>query len=482
MPSADNFAISQLHEDLLIRVIQTLLSGTRGGRQVQLPTREQRTHLRGVCRRWNRIVLDSPMLWKEVELRVQSTHQATLDDELRRLRFSLDRGGDVMRHLVLNIDAPLAETNATPLLDAIRAEQNWVHVSITSSGASISSSLFAPLQPSHPISPWRFLRFLHIAEPQVLSIVPQVCSFNLSPEDAPALREVVAGIGAGDLRQCILPWGQLSHISLGPFANNVSDYLEVLSRCLRAEKCVFEPPAWATRDELPPAVDNTLSSPLPIRSFCIQFPRFTSRATALMDRLSTPELKELSLSSTSLDVASDVGAIQSAERLIRRSMCNITALQLGVNNLGPRNPELLAPILNAVSESLLSLSLVMYGAATSYFTTVAPGLPRLKVLQLVNTGHPLIIWRDSDVGNVVRWAQTWTSSISAVLPEGQLSKRKDETHLTYVWISEPNVGFFNLHKNPDYCRNGRSDTTHPAVQQLNEDGWHLDIIVVGPGS
>lgn len=160
-------------------------------------------------------------------------------------------------------------------------------------------------------------------------------------------------------------------------------------------------------------------------------------------------------------------------------MCNITALQLGVNNLGRRNPELLAPILDAVSESLLSLSLVMYGAATSYFTTVAPGSPQLKVLQLVNTGRPLHAWRNSDVGNVVRWAQKWTSSISAVLPEGQLSKRKDETHLTYVWISELNVGFFSLHRNPDYCRNGRSDTTHPAVQRLNEDGWNLGIILVG---
>jgi hypothetical protein len=145
--------------------------------------------------------------------------------------------------------------------------------------------------------------------------------FNLSPEDPPALREVVAGIGAGDLKQCILPWGQLDHISLGAFSNNVSDHLEVLSRCFRAEKCVFEPPAWAIRDELPPAVDNTLSSPLLIRSFCIQFPRFTSRATALIDRLSTPELEELSLSSISLDVVSDVGAIQSAERLIHAVRC-----------------------------------------------------------------------------------------------------------------------------------------------------------------
>ena len=407
---------------------------------------------------------------------MHSTHQDALADELKRLRFILKKGGDVKRHFVLKFDIPLATSDATPLLDTIRAEPHWRHISITTPTSSISPSLFARPQPSIAAPPWRLLQFLHIAENRMMSPVTPP-SFTLSPEDAPALREVVIDIGVGDLRRCILPWSQLSRVWLGAFSNNISDYLEVLSQCSSAEKCVFEPPSWVIRRGLSPA-ENVSLFPIAVQSLCIQFPTFDSGATSAMDRISTPELKELSLSSSSIlqDVASDVAAIQAAERLIRRSACNITTLQLGVNNLGPRYRDLLSPILDAVSRTLLHLTLVLYDASPSYFTTATPNLPQLETLQLVTTERTLPSERTEDVGEIVGWARKWSRSITDVLSGDELDERKESVRLTYVSLMKPELGYYGLHKNPDYGRNGCSDTTHAGVHRLNEEGWRLDVI------
>ena len=412
---------------------------------------------------------------------MHNTHQDILTDELRRFRFTLKRGGDVERHLVLKFGIPLATSDATLFLDTIRAESHWVWVSVTVSTNAVSSSLFAPWQPSLAVSPWRFLQFLHIAEGFLSesSAIPR--SFTLSPEDAPSLRHVVVSIGNEDLKQCVLPWSQLSRVWLSAFPNNLSDYFEVLSQCSRAEKCVFELPTQVLRHGISP-VENISPSPMHIHSLFIQFPSFDSSATVALDMISTPALKELSLSSTSISQASDIAAIQAAERLIRRSGCNITKLQLGVNHLGPQCPELLAPILDTVSGSLLSLTLVLYNTSPSYFTSPAPKLPRLEVLQLVTTERIMPAQRSEDVDHFVRWAQTWSQSIADVLSGDKLDRRKEGVRFTYVSVpASPMLGFYySLHRNPDYCRNGRLEATHSAVQRLNEDGWHLDIIFVDP--
>jgi hypothetical protein len=332
--------IDRLHEELLANVMELTLEGIdpmfpKG----RFTVREFRTRLRRVCRRWNQLILDNPILWKDVELFSPyiPTH-SFIEDELRLLRLNLRNGKDVMRRLAITVTHdhtthPGSGTPFDPLilpaLDVIRAENEWESISLHICGA-VTRSLFTPLPPSSSVSPWKKLRAITITENwRVAQSDPG--PFIISAEDAPALRGVFADVKYGDLARWFLPWAQLTRLSLSMFRNGIADHLEILSQCTQIDKACLEPlriPFFYPNSGV--QTSGAPSVTLPIRELHTTLPSFYDEAPSRMDRLIAPQLTTLSLcfiaclGSVALGDADE--AIMAAERMLRRSRCPLSDL------------------------------------------------------------------------------------------------------------------------------------------------------------
>jgi hypothetical protein len=199
----DTTFIERLYEELPARIMDLTLDGINSMAfpkpKDQCTVREIRTRLHGVCRRWNQIVLDNPILWRDVEL--ISPYVAThpyIEEELRQLNFTLRNGKQVSRRLAVAVGTitsrivpdsqPPFNPLVLPAFEVIRAEKNWESVSIHACGLA-ARPLFTPQSHQSPsASPWKKLRSLAIwenwwADPWGSH------PLTLSSKDVPALRE-----------------------------------------------------------------------------------------------------------------------------------------------------------------------------------------------------------------------------------------------------------------------------------------------------
>ncbi|TEB33639.1 hypothetical protein FA13DRAFT_163469 [Coprinellus micaceus] len=135
----DTTFIERLYEELLARIMDLTLDGINSMAfpkpKDQCTVREIRTRLRGVCRRWNQIVLDNPILWRDVELisPYVATHPYIEEELVRRLYFTLRNGKQVSRRLAVAVGTitsrivpdsqPPFNPLVLPAFEVIRAEK-----------------------------------------------------------------------------------------------------------------------------------------------------------------------------------------------------------------------------------------------------------------------------------------------------------------------------------------------------------------------
>ncbi|TEB33642.1 hypothetical protein FA13DRAFT_163614 [Coprinellus micaceus] len=206
-----------------------------------------------------------------------------------------------------------------------------------------------------------------------------------------------------------------------------------------------------------------------------------------MDKLITPHLTHLALCSITFPDSEVLGepdnAIMAAERMLRRSRCDLILLRLGVNSPGLQHNTTLGPILSAVGSSLRSLTICIHQLPVSCFTTVANPFLELDSLNLLITERAHTEERTRGIEDFGRWGEAWTATLGASLSKDSLEKRKADGKFVPVSLPEPKLYYFTLQgvsRREVYSRGRvlRKTRLSQNLQHLKEDGWSFDVVFV----
>ncbi|KAJ3513112.1 hypothetical protein NMY22_g15135 [Coprinellus aureogranulatus] len=495
--------IARLPEDLLVAAMEATLAqcwshiSERAG-----SVRAQREILRLVCRYWNEVIVGNAALWRVVGVVFSDCFTGLRHvTELVQLSVALKNGGKIKRHLEVVVESPSPSfvgpaipTAYSPFLrpafDSIRRAGFFESVNIKAVNDSVAGSLFSPPNPSpSSTTPWTHLRSLCIAESWIYP-TRNIRPFAITSNDAPMLREVTLRALFADLAKCSLPWAQLTIVRLDGVSNDVGDYLAILSQCIRVEESGYSrllvQRGYDIPESLPTSLPDPVSVTIPIRSLSLTCCDVGPAAAAQLDRLRTPNLLDISLTiiSSSPDKGAHVDSlIEAFGRLILRSRCSITNLQLVINKPGVQFPHHISALLHAISPSVRVMTLAVHGLSLSLFQTWSLDCPKLDALRLTTLNRTMWVQRITDTFGFTGWIQAWTSSLTRTMSPEELARRKNTAQLVYTSLPEPEASTLQSGEAPAARQgDGHDEMGSDSIDLLRKEGWNIVMLYVGPST
>ncbi|KAJ3539795.1 hypothetical protein NMY22_g4568 [Coprinellus aureogranulatus] len=349
-------------------------------------------------------MMENPALWTniDVDLYRLSGDEAAADQQIAGLQFCVRLAGGLSRSLTLfkfnrpSIDISVLTrpkqtiVNSRKFAEAVLSAGSWKSIGIpTTIGKEFLRFLFDH-SPSILSAAWKDLESLFLID-VVNGQVSDHATLSFSSTTFPKLQDVsLAGRGQNLFPEWNLPWGQLRVLSLNSF-EGMSHQLEVLTRCTRLEVCALRPsvarqghvlltPFFALPQQSLPI---TLAS---LRDLDFSFTTVDTTAASLLEGLTLPNLRHLSLAGKTTACPPLDDTISAMVRLVHRSQSLIDTLTISVAYPGPQDESTIANIITLVAPSLSSLR-VEGSYMRCAFLPRDLSFPTLNDVRIVNYGR-----------------------------------------------------------------------------------------------